>query len=163
MTLSAERLRELVDYNAETGEMRWRIDRGGSARAGCTVGSVSLSGYLKTAVDDRRYQVHRLVWLYVFGEWPKRFLDHINGNRADNRLCNLRSVDGYQNACNRGVQRDNTSGFKGVSWHKKSKKWRATISVRGKYIHLGVFPTKEAAANAYAKASEQHHGDFGRV
>lgn len=90
-------------------------------------------------------------------------VDHINGNGLDNRRSNLRVATHQQNLQNQRISKTNNTGFKGVSWHKTARKWRARITVSGKETHLGFFPSLEAAHAAYAIASSRMHGDFGRV
>jgi hypothetical protein len=94
----------------------------------------------------------------VYGEWPTDLIDHANGDPSDNRLCNLREANRATNAANARRPRDNTSGFKGVSWAKSARKWRATLA--GK--HIGIYDTKEDAASAYARAAKELHGEFAR-
>jgi len=90
-------------------------------------------------------------------------IDHINGNGLDNRRENLRLAGRGQNQCNRGKQSNNTSGFKGVTWHKNLNKWEAGISISGKRYHVGFYKTPEAAARAYDDAAKKYHGEFARL
>ena len=95
------------------------------------------------------------------GKWPDEFIDHINHNPTDNRWCNLREATYATNNKNRRLGKDNTSGYKGVSWHKGRNKWRAEIRVDGIGKHLGYYDTPEAASKAYCVASATFHGEFG--
>ena len=104
--------------------------------------------YRRIQLDGRKYKAHRLAWLYLFGEWPKGQIDHINRNSLDNRIANLRDVSQSENQHNRPEQANNTSGVKGVHWHKQKMRWQAAIRINGKLIHLGLFGTKEEAAYA---------------
>jgi len=106
---------------------------------------------------------HMLAWLIVYGEWPNGQIDHINGDRLDNRIKNLRVVTQQQNAFNRVLYKNNSSGVKGVSWSIAQQAWHAQIRVTGKRIHLGFFKSKNDAANAYAAASAKFHGEFGKI
>lgn len=154
MALTAERLRELVHYDPDTGIFTRKEDRGGH-KAGEVMGSVSHRGYMKIGVDMRRYYAHRLAWLYVFGEMPE-VVDHINGNTLDNRISNLRNVSQAENLQNiRRPSRNNRSGFLGVS--RKRKKWTAALSLNNRTIRLGIFETKEAAYAAYVNAKRLLH------
>lgn len=99
---------------------------------------------------------HRLAWLYVHGEWPSKHLDHLNGNRTDNRIENLRQVSVAENAENtRRPHRDNKSGYLGVC--KKRGKWLAVIQIKGKYTRIGLFDTPEMAHEAYLAEKRKHH------
>jgi hypothetical protein len=154
MELTAERLRELVHYDPETGIFTRKVDRGGH-KAGEVMGALSHRGYMKIGVDMRRYYAHRLAWLYIHGEMPK-VVDHINGNQMDNRIANLRNVDQAANVQNiTRKSRNNKSGFLGVS--PKRKKWAAQISVNNKTVRLGVYDEKEAAYAAYVDAKRRLH------
>lgn len=104
MILTAERLRELLTYDPETGEFRWRYTRGCRAR-GQIAGTVTCLGYLTIAIDGRKYKAHRLAWLHVHGEWPYPEIDHINRIKLDNRLVNLRRATRAENNANRVVLR----------------------------------------------------------
>ena len=103
-------------------------------------------------IDGKEYKAHRLAWLYVYGIWPKLYIDHINGIRDDNRICNLRDVSNRENAINRSYHRKGK--LAGASYHKQKGKWRATIRINGRYTHLGLFETKEEAHLFYMKKKE---------
>ena len=150
-----ERVRDLLNYDAQTGEFTWRYTRQG-VPAG-PAGSYSGNGYLYITIDLQKYSAHRLAWLYVHGKWPNDQIDHINGNRADNRLINLREVTGAVNNQNqRRARTDNKScGLLGVS--KNRDKWRARIWLGGVERCLGSFPTPEEAHKAYLKAKRKLH------
>jgi hypothetical protein len=165
--LTQDSVRELFIYNEETGEFLNRVNRGHGwrqAKEGQKAGSLSPSdGYLRIRIDGRGYPVHRLAWLYVYGQWPSGEIDHINRIRDDNRLFNLREASISQNRWNRSKNRNNTSGLKGVCFNKKEGKWQASIGVYGKLVHLGLHKTIEAAHAAYCAAAEQFHGEFART
>lgn len=118
------------------------------------------NGYIAIAINKKVYSAHRLAWLYMTGEWPKYMIDHINGIRDDNRFCNLREATNSENQMNRGIPKNNTSGFKGVCWHKQNCKWVAQIKINGKLTHLGCFEKVEDAHQAYCKGAENHHNAF---
>lgn len=159
-TISAEEARQLLDYNPETGVFTWRVQRRGTARVGSIAGRVDSGGYIQIAIYGRRYQAHRLAWMIVHGAWPEKHIDHINGKRRDNRLCNLRLATQSENLCNTKRRSDNTSGVKGVSWHNASKKWRARIAIYRQTKILGYFATPEEAHAAYCNAARELHGEF---
>jgi hypothetical protein len=158
MELTADRLRELVHYDPQTGEFTWVKKRRRCSvgkRAGCTM----KNGYRTIRVDDTLYLAHRLAWLYVTGDWPTDQIDHINGVRNDNRFENLRKATNLQNAHNRKYTR-NKSGFQGV--RKENSKWLAEIKVDYKPVRLGLFNTPEEAHAAYCEAKKRHHS-FGHT
>lgn len=156
--LTAGRLRELLEYDHQTGHFRWRPTlRKNSYKFKTVAGCPNERGYIKIRVEKRVYYGHRLAWLYVHGEWPTDVLDHVNGNRGDNRIHNLRLATQAQNLCNRCAQNNNQTGFKGVTRHHTGK-FRATINGR----HLGLFDTARLASDAYQIAAAELHGEFAR-
>jgi hypothetical protein len=152
--LTQERLKEILDYNPETGVFVWRVSKG-PCEAGGKAGTVNNNGYVHIKIERKLHQAHRLAWLYTYGCWPDKDIDHINRMKTDNRIENLRDTD--KNDWNRDKHSNNTSGYPGVSWYKRSKKWRAKITVSGKQMHLGLFDTPEAANAAYMAAKEKLH------
>jgi hypothetical protein len=156
-------VRQHFDYNPETGELRWRI---GSRRrkAGELAGGAvkSEKGRMSLGFQNKDYKVHIIAWVCQTGEWPKHQIDHINENPSDNRWENLRAATKSQNMRNISKIKSNTSGFKGVGWHKQTEKWRAYIIADGRTYHLGLFPSKEDAAKAYADAAIRLHGSFAK-
>jgi hypothetical protein len=162
-TLTAERLRELLAYNAETGVFINRVNRGTTGKAGCRVGARDGRGYIAMNIEGRLYVAHRLAWLYVTGEWPSDQIDHINGLRDDNRFANLREATNAKNRLNSKRRADNASGFKGVSWERRRSVWIANIQKGNRRFYLGQFATPEEAHAAYCLAAEKHHGDFARL
>ena len=156
--LTASRLREVAIYDPETGIFTSRLRRYKHA-VGEVMGCPSPTGYWQMGIDGQTYRAHRLVWLYVHGEWPAGQIDHINGVRSDNRLCNLRESTATMNPQNkRKAHRNNLStGILGVTRLKPSGLYKAQIQVDRRRIHIGVFDTAEAAHIAYvAKKRELH-------
>jgi hypothetical protein len=164
MTLTAERVRELLSYNPETGVFTWLVDspKGGQRRAGKAAGSVTGDGYHYISIRRRPYLAHRLAWLYVHGEWPSAQIDHRDGNRTNNAIDNLREANRSQNAGNSKRRRTNTSGFKGVYFCSRTGRYVAQITC-GYRKHLGYFDTSKDAHAAYAVAAEKHFGEFARL
>lgn len=160
--LTADRLRELFVYDADTGEFTRRVNVYRSAKAGQKSGYKGKRGYVFLRITYRLYTAHRLAWLYVRGEWPPRDLDHINGNPSDNRIANLRLATMSQNIANARLSTKNRSGAKGVTWARNEQKWKAQITVHGKCHHLGYFTNKGDAAEAYARAAADAFGAFAR-
>lgn len=158
MSITAERLREILSYDTESGVFVWKVSRG-PLNAGMKAGSVDTRGHLQICIDRRLYQAHRLAWLYVNGKWPNKHIDHINGDKTDNRIANLRDVTHAVNLQNqrRAPSSNKTSGLLGVSWKKANLRWCAQIQVNDKKMHLGLFDTAEAAHAAYVVAKRQLH------
>jgi hypothetical protein len=172
-----EQLRELLRYEPDTGKLFWkerplsmfpspRHQGSWNTRYAGREALIELhpSGYLRGRVFNRVYYAHRVVWATVHGLWPDAHIDHINGDKADNRLVNLRAATQQQNNRNTGKRKDNASGFKGVCFHLRSKKWMASISIGGsKSTYLGLFDTPEEAHAAYCSAAQKHHGEFAKT
>ena len=178
--LTAEYVRSILDYDHETGKLTWRArpiemfcdgrhpagDKcsAWNARfAGKEAGSRKTSGYIMVGVDGLLTPAHRLAWLWMTGAWPKDQIDHINLDKYDNRFTNLRESDQCENMSNRNAPSHNTSGYKGVSWHKYMGMWVARIQTRRKPVVLGYFSSKIEAAAEYQRAAAELHGEFARV
>jgi hypothetical protein len=155
--LTAQRLRELLHYDPETGVFTWKVANGTRAKVGAIAGSLS-KGYILVRVDALNRRAHRLAWFYVNGEWPTDEIDHINGDKSDNRICNLRCVSRSVNLQNQRQPRsDNARGlYLGVGWDKARQKWRAQIK-DGKNTFLGRFNSQEEASEAYLAAKRRLH------
>ena len=154
--LSAARLRTVLHYDPETGIFTRRVNVG-PVKVGDVAGSLHHKGYSFISIDGTVYASHRLAWLYVYGAWPVNEIDHINAVKNDNRIQNLRDVSHSGNQQNTATRADNSSGFKGVSFHKSAQHWRARITVQGRQIHIGYFDTPEAAGLAAQSARKQLH------
>ena len=151
--ITAEKLRELLHYDQETGIFTWKVGSANQVKAGDVAGCPDGKGYLLISVHSRLYKAHRLAWLHFHGVWPVDQLDHINRAKGDNRIANLRDVSRKQNMQNASKRSDNTSGHPGVSWCKRISKWVARIKHNYKQIHLGYFSILEEAISA-RKAGE---------
>jgi hypothetical protein len=163
-------VREALDYDPKTGVFTWRYRESqppqwSSQFVGKRAGSLKSHGYRYISIKNTRHAEHRLVWLYVYGSLPGPGLhvDHINGQRDDNRLKNLRVLPRADNLVNCGPSSRNTSGVKGVGWNKKEKKWQAYICRHRKQIHLGWFSDFDDAAKARRKAEKSIQGKFART
>lgn len=161
--ITHQRLKEVLHYDPETGIFTWLMFRGGKATAGIRAGRTHYRGYRYIKVKQVAYAEHRLAWLYMIGKMPADQIDHINGDKADNRFSNLREATNSQNHMNRPVRSDSRSQAKGVKWLPANKKWTARIQVGNKRIYLGFFTTMEEAAEAYRRGAEKYFGEFARV
>lgn len=156
--LSQEQLKSVLHYCPETGIFTW-LKSARSGWVGKSAGSVMNRGYACIQLSGKSYLAHRLAWLYTQGFFPE-FIDHINSDRLDNRIANLRPATRRQNNINVLRTSANTSGFKGVHWDKPTERWRAQITIEGKKTYLGSFASPEEAHEAYKKAALEHHGEF---
>ena len=156
-----ERVKELLDYNQATGVFTWKVSKG-RVKKGQEAGWITWNNYRKISVDHLTYTAHRLAWFYIHGQWPENDLDHIDGNRLNNSLVNLREASRSENLMNRDKMPRNTSGYKGVSLHRETGKWDARIAAHGKQYYLGIFSTKIDAYNAYCKKEKELFGEFAR-
>lgn len=149
------RLLELLDYDPETGifARKWKLK--GRKQLGAKKGT----RYISIAVDGMNYWAHRLAWFYVHQKWPAHHIDHINGNKRDNRLCNLRECTHAGNMMNRKIQSNNKTGVKGVFLNSDGR-YQAEIGIGGKKKYLGAFQDLASASKAYDEAAKKIHGDF---
>jgi hypothetical protein len=160
--LTAKRLRELLRYDPETGDWTWlKMLAVNQTKPGGKAGTSDSGGYVQIRIDGPKYSAARLAWLYMHGCWPKAEIDHKDGNRLNNRWSNLREASHSQNQWNTGRRRN--SEFKGVSWHKRSRKWIARIMIHGRHIHLGCFHSQEIAHEAYKAKALELFGEFART
>lgn len=171
LELDIETLRGMLSYDPETGALTWKkrdislfpdlrsCNSWNSRYAGTITGQkLDEWGYQDVSIFSVKYKAHRVCWAIFYGEWPSMDIDHKNRDGSDNRINNLREATPLQNAQNKGSYQNNTSGYKGVCWHKSSKKWMAQIKYRYKNIHLGLFDDPEDASRAYQKAVIEIHG-----
>lgn len=156
-TLTAARLRELLDYEKDVGVFRWRrLDVKNQCKIGSEAGYITRKGYRMIGVDGQYYMAHRLAWLYVCGEWPPDQVDHINELKSDNRFCNLRPATQSENQQNITLaRRHNIAGLRGTT--RAKLRWQAEIRIGGARVYLGSFPTAEAAHLAYLEAKKVGH------
>ena len=157
-TLSANRLRELLNYAPATGIFRWRGGKG--VVKGKVAGSVRSRGPIIIRIDGKIYRANRLAWLYMTGKWPKLEIGYINHNTSDARWANLRAMTPSQRGAT--CRRRNKLGVRGV-WITKSGKYVAHIKVAGKKKYLGLFYTIEKASVAYARVAKDVFGQFART
>lgn len=162
--LTQERLKELLKYNAHTGVFTNRVTRSSRAIKGDVAGCLKPSGYRIITIDGALHRAHRLVFLFIGGKLPKDQTDHINGDRDDNRLSNLRCVSSTENSKNASRSHRNISGTIGVRWRKDRCKWIATIAINGKATFIGSFNDMESAIAARKKANVKYgyHRNHGK-
>ncbi len=156
--LSAAQLLAALQYDRETGVLRWLTRPSNSVQVGDVAGTPYMGGYLALKMGKRRYLAHRVAWLLAHGCWPAGVIDHIDGDKTNNALSNLRDVGSAVNAQNRrSAHKGNLSGYLGVSWRKDRCKWEASIKVDGKSQHIGFFKDAEAAHTAYLERKRRIH------
>lgn len=174
--LTPEQVRELIDYDPETGILTWRarklrvglerIDKGWNTRfTGKRAGRPDRNGHIWVGIayeelKTSNFAAHRLAWAHYYGEWPNTGIDHINRNSSDNRIANLRLADQTRNSQNSSLRSDNTSGVKGVYWVSKEQKWAAFININKKVTQLGRYESKEEAIRVRQDAAKRYFGEF---
>ena len=153
-----EEASQFIEYHPESGMFR----RKKFAQRGKTDfrGRVDHKGYLRTQVAGKPVLCHRLAWLMHYGSWPQGEIDHINGDRQDNRISNLRVCTHQQNNHNQPLRKTNTSGVKGVHFNRKANKWHAQICLNYKIHHVGLFKDLSEAESAIKQRREELHGEF---
>ena len=148
---------KLFKYNPTTGILYWRSNRSPTVRCGDIAGTDHCKGYRSVQVNHNNYLVHRLIWLIIKGVWPKNQIDHIDHDRGNNKIDNLREATQTENQRNGCIQKNNTSGFVGVYWSKANKKWRAGICLNNKNMCLGYFIEKADAIAAREAANIKYN------
>lgn len=159
--MSQERLRQLFIYNPYTGLFTYRIARG-KCVVGKEAGTYRHDGYCSITIDREQYLAHRLAWLYVYGRFPDGFIDHIDCNKSNNRISNLREATRSQNQHNNELRVNNSSGSKGVAWDNDRQKWIVVIGIGNKSKFIGRFDDLNEATNAATQARIDLHKDFAR-
>lgn len=172
--LSYAQVSALLKYDSETGKLFWK-ERPAELFSGGKIGDeaaakrwnkvyagkeafkyVSNTGYLRGSIFGKGYIAQRVIWMLHTGEWPSKMIDHIDGNKLNNRIDNLRVVDHSGNGCNTKMRSNNTSGVNGVYWHRRRRKWAAQLSIRGNAKYLGLFESMEEAEAARQAANAQY-------
>lgn len=154
--ITAQYLRDILNYDQDTGIFRWSKQRP-RIKVGDIAGTPAAKGHVAIKIDGSSYKAHRLAWLYMTGTWPKDQIDHINRIPDDNRYSNLCECNTAENCQNQGLRKNNTSGYQGVSFHKRSGEWRAMININGRATVIGSFADAETAGAAYMAAKRRHH------
>lgn len=169
---SIDVLQELLVCDTKNGKLYWKVrsrrwfktDRSfntwNSRFSGKEAFTATLQGYKVGSVNDVSLKAHRVIWALTYGLWPDNQIDHIDGDRSNNRVENLREATSQENRINTGKRSDNNSGYKGVWWSKQKARWVSEIKKGGIRKHLGFFDCPSAAHEAYKAASEELHGEF---
>ena len=152
--IDCNQLREILEYQPDTGLFFWKTS-GKGIKKNRKAGHLSKDGYIDIRIKNWLYPAHRVAWVMMTGSWPDNFVDHINRIRSDNRFVNLREATKAENAQNTDLPSNNTSGYKGVVWHKPNRNWCAQIFINKKHIHLGSFENLQDAINARIEAEKQ--------
>ena len=160
--ITADYIRGILNYDASSGALTWRLPRSKNIHEGSRADCFDSKGYTRVRINGKYMKAHRLAWIHVYGQWPEGHLDHANGVRNDNRICNLRLANFQQNARNFKKMNDGKAPYKGITYNKSSRKWQAQLGgVERKY--LGVFLNPDDAARAYDKAATDAYGEFART
>lgn len=154
--ITQEELKSMFDYDSENGWLIRKFRFGKLYNKPCGHKPAS-RGYGKIKINREWYATHRLIWLYHYGEWPSEFIDHIDGNKVNNRIENLREVNQQANCHNYKILKKNTSGFPNVYWHESLKKYRVRIEVSNKPIHIGYYSSYEESVLVAMIAKIEHH------
>jgi HNH endonuclease len=155
-TVNAEIVRELLSYDSLTGILSWKKRRK-SCKPGAKAGSHHIQGYERISINYKRFLVHRICWLHFYGTWPTAEIDHINRNKKDNRIINLREATRSENDQNKVAQKNSKSGIRGVNWDKSRQLWEARITLNGKTVFRGRFDRIDDAVNAITEARRKFH------
>lgn len=146
--ITQKKLKKILNYNSETGIFTNKTTRSNRAIKNSIAGNIQKDGYVRIRINRKNYYAHRLAWLFVYGDMPTGHIDHINHNKADNRMINIRESTHQENCKNQSKRSDNTSGVVGVSWNKKRNRWEARIKIDGTNKFLGYFVNFHKAVNA---------------
>lgn len=149
--LTQDDMKKTLHYDPETGLIT-RVN----TRITFKVGNLTPCGYLRIKVNNKLYLAHRLAWLYMYGSFPEGQIDHINGIRLDNRICNLRDVSKKENLVNKGIYSNSRSGITGVHWHKQHNKWAVVICINKKNKHIGLFTDIEDAKKCRKETDKKY-------
>jgi hypothetical protein len=156
-------LRKILHYSVITGDFYYLKSTARRIKIGDIAGSLENTGYKRVKINSEKHQSHRLAWFWVTGEWPEKEVDHKNGITDANQWLNLREATHSQNMCNRSINLNSTSGYKGVSWDNASQKWHARIGLNKKRKSLGYFDNIDDAYAERQKAEKALHGGYTRL
>lgn len=158
--LTVKRIFELLSFDKSTGVFRWKVPTQGRIALNSVAGTFDSNGYSMIIIDGRRYKTHFLVFYITHNRWPAGQIDHVNGIRTDNRPENLRECLPIENSRNIRIRKNSKSGCRGVTWHKRQKKWNVRLGFHGKSKHFGCFDDLELAVLVAEEARDKYYGDF---
>lgn len=154
--LTQKELKDNLKYNKDSGVFIRKKSNTNRVNIGDIAGTLSNNGYISITINGRRYQAHQLAWLYEYGVFPDKCIDHINRVKTDNRFCNLRNIDRWKNNVNKDLQKNNKTGYVGVNFIQKSNKYHARIKIHNKNIHLGYFDKIDDAITVRKRAEKKY-------
>lgn len=164
--ITHERLLELLAYDPETGEFRWKIQKAHRNKIGELAGYINIlpSGYQYRSmmIEYRNYRASRLAWFYMTGEWPDKTIDHIDTNSLNDKWNNLREANDIEQCRNKGVRKNSRTGVKNVTWHKQTQKWNVYFTFNGKKKSYGLYEDLELANLVACEIRDSLHGKFAR-
>lgn len=158
--LTQEYVQSLFIY--KDGFLYWKVSKSQRIHIGDKAGTITNSGYYSIGINNKIYRNHRLIFLYHYGYLPK-YIDHIDRNKLNNRIENLRNVVHQQNQWNRSKSKNSSSQYKGVTWDKQTNKWMVQIKINKKQIHLGRFTNEIDAAKAYNKKATELFKEYANI
>lgn len=154
-----DEMKERLNYDPNTGVITWRESKSNYVKNGTECGTLKPSGYLVINFSKQLYRAHRVAWVMHYGKNPSTFLDHVNQDKTDNRIENLREASSSQNKCNITRRSDNKSGYRGISWDRFRNKWKVEVQIQGKSVRKRIADFDEAVGWVKQKQAELH-GDF---
>jgi len=157
--ITKEYLKLILDYNSDTGIFTWKFNKSKRVKAGDSAGWL-YNGYRQIEINNKQYKAHRLAWLYVNGEMPTNLIDHIDGNRSNNKISNLREATYQTNSENYKTPKTNKSGVKNVSWYKNLNKWVVSISIKKIKKTIGYFDDLEFAELVAIETRNKYRQEF---
>lgn len=157
--ITQEYLKSILYYNLDTGIFTWKFNKSKRVKAGYSAGWLC-DGYRNIEINNKQYKTHRLAWLYVNGEIPTNLIDHIDGNRSNNKIFNLREATYQTNSENYRTPKTNKSGIKNVSWYKNLNKWVVSISIKKIKKTIGYFDDLEFAELVAIEARNKYRQEF---
>lgn len=158
--LKFEHVNELLEYEPETGVLRWIKSPNKRVAIGSKAGSISSFGYIKLKIDKKEYFAHRIAWLLYYKEWPSGQIDHIDNNRKNNAISNLRDCTASQNQRNQKRRKSNSTGIKGVYWDANLNKWKVQVRGDGRIQYGGHYKSIQAAELAAIELRNRLHGEY---